>query len=122
VSRVPFQTCEPKDRFSPNLVWTFSHWKPSPDNLRVYFVHSVITTKSESVWEQGSKKNIWTENGGSCRMRSFIFCIQPEISLGWSDQWDWGGRGMWHAWERKGNVQGFGGKVRRKKTTRETEV
>jgi hypothetical protein len=29
---------------------------------------------------------------------------------------------MWHAWERKGNVQGFGGKERRKDTTQKTKA
>jgi hypothetical protein len=41
------------------------------------------------------------ENGGSCTMRSLIFCTHPKILLGRSNQGEWGGRDMWHAWERK---------------------
>jgi hypothetical protein len=43
----------------------------------------------------------WRENGGSCTMRSFIICTHPQISLGKSSQGEWGGRDMWHAWERR---------------------
>jgi hypothetical protein len=28
-------------------------------------------------------------------------CTHPQISLGRSSQGEWGGRGMWHAWERR---------------------
>jgi hypothetical protein len=38
---------------------------------------------------------------GECTMRNFIICTHPQISLGWSSQSEWGGRGMWHAWERR---------------------
>jgi hypothetical protein len=34
-------------------------------------------------------------------MRSFIFCTHPQILLGRSNQGEWGGPDMWHAWERK---------------------
>jgi hypothetical protein len=43
----------------------------------------------------------WRENGGSCTIRSFIICTHPQISLGKPSQGEWGGRGMWHAWERR---------------------
>jgi hypothetical protein len=43
----------------------------------------------------------WRENGGSCTMRNFIICTHPQISLGRSSQGEWGGQGMWHAWERR---------------------
>jgi hypothetical protein len=33
-----------------------------------------------------------------------------------------GGLGMWHAWERRENLQGFGGKARRKETTWKTKA
>jgi hypothetical protein len=32
---------------------------------------------------------------------SFIFCTYLQISLGSSNQEEWGGRGMWHAWEKR---------------------
>jgi hypothetical protein len=34
-------------------------------------------------------------------IRTFIICAHPQISRGRSNQGEWGGRGMWHAWERK---------------------
>jgi hypothetical protein len=34
-------------------------------------------------------------------MRNFIICTHPKISLGKSSQGERGGRGMWHAWERR---------------------
>jgi hypothetical protein len=43
----------------------------------------------------------WQENGGSCTVRSFIFCTHPQISLGRSNQGELGGLDMWHAWERR---------------------
>jgi hypothetical protein len=42
----------------------------------------------------------YQENGESCTVRSFIFCIPPQILLGRSNQGERGGRDMWHAWER----------------------
>jgi hypothetical protein len=33
--------------------------------------------------------------------RSFLFCTHPQISLGRSSRGECGGRGMWHAWERR---------------------
>jgi hypothetical protein len=30
-----------------------------------------------------------------------IICTHPQISLGRSSQGEWGGQGMWHAWERR---------------------
>jgi hypothetical protein len=35
------------------------------------------------------------------KLRSFIICTHPKISLGRSSQGECGGQGMWHAWERK---------------------
>jgi hypothetical protein len=49
----------------------------------------------------GPKRDEVTENGGSCTMRNFIICSHPQISLGKSSQGEWGGRGMWYAWERR---------------------
>jgi hypothetical protein len=40
-------------------------------------------------------------------MRSFIFCTPPQILLGESNQGEWGERGMWHTWERRGMGTGF---------------
>jgi hypothetical protein len=34
-------------------------------------------------------------------MRNFIVSTHPQISLGKSSQGECGGRGMWHAWERR---------------------
>jgi hypothetical protein len=41
------------------------------------------------------------ENGGSCTVRNLIICTHPQISLSKLSQDEWGGRGMWHAWERR---------------------
>jgi hypothetical protein len=38
---------------------------------------------------------------------SFIFCVHHEILLGRSNQGEWGGRDMWHAWERGETYTGF---------------
>jgi hypothetical protein len=40
-------------------------------------------------------------------MRSFIFCIPPQISLGRPSQVLWGRQGMWHAWKRTENCTRF---------------
>jgi hypothetical protein len=32
---------------------------------------------------------------------SFVICTHPQIPLGRSSQGEWGGQGMWHAWERR---------------------
>jgi hypothetical protein len=37
---------------------------------------------------------------GEPSKQSFIICTHPQISLGRSNQGEWGGQGMWHAWER----------------------
>jgi hypothetical protein len=55
-------------------------------------------------WYAGMR---WRENGGSCTMRNFIICTHPQIPLGKSSQGEWGGRGMWHAWERRENCTRF---------------
>jgi hypothetical protein len=36
-----------------------------------------------------------------------LICTHPQISLGKSSQGEWGGRGMWHAWERRENCKRF---------------
>jgi hypothetical protein len=71
-------------------------------------------------WEEyfDPRGMMWRENGGSCTVRNFIICTHPQILLGRSSQGEWGGRDMWNAWNRKESVQGFGGKARRKETTR----
>jgi hypothetical protein len=40
-------------------------------------------------------------------MRSFIFCTHPQILLGRSNQAEWGGRDMWHTWDRRENCARF---------------
>jgi hypothetical protein len=40
-------------------------------------------------------------------MRSFIIYTHPQISLDRSNQGEWGGQGMWHAWERREKCTGF---------------
>jgi hypothetical protein len=48
------------------------------------------------------------ENGESCIMGSFIICTHHQILLGRSNEGEWGGQGMWHAWEREETCTGFG--------------
>jgi hypothetical protein len=55
-------------------------------------------------------------------MRNFIICTHPQILLGKSSQDELVVRGIWHAWERRKCVQGFGGKARRKDTTWKTKA
>jgi hypothetical protein len=38
---------------------------------------------------------------------SFVICTQHQISLGTSNQGEWCGRGMWHAWMRGKTCTGF---------------
>jgi hypothetical protein len=40
-------------------------------------------------------------------MGSFIICTHHQTLLGRSNQWEWGGQGMWHAWERGETCTGF---------------
>jgi hypothetical protein len=40
-------------------------------------------------------------------MRNFIICTNHQISLGKSSQGELGGRGTWHACERRENCTGF---------------
>jgi hypothetical protein len=40
-------------------------------------------------------------------MRSFIFYTPHQILLGRSNQGEWGGRDMWHVWERRGMCTRF---------------
>jgi hypothetical protein len=40
-------------------------------------------------------------------MRSFIFCTPLKISLGRSNQGEWGGRDVWHPWEGRGMCTRF---------------
>jgi hypothetical protein len=47
----------------------------------------------------------------SCTMRSFLICTHPKILLGRSNQWEWGGRDMWHAWEKKEKCTRFWWKI-----------
>jgi hypothetical protein len=47
-------------------------------------------------------------------VRNFIICTHPQISLSKSSQ---GGRGMWHAWERREKCKRFWWETRRKETT-----
>jgi hypothetical protein len=58
------------------------------------------------------------ENGGSCTVRSLIDSTHPQTSLGRSSQ------GVGRAYGKHGrgqkSAQGFGGKARRKETTRKT--
>jgi hypothetical protein len=74
-------------------------------------------------WEEYLDQTVmeWQENGGDCNVSSFIICTHPQISLGKSSQGEWGGRDMWHAWERREKCTRFGGKDRRKEATRKTE-
>jgi hypothetical protein len=40
-------------------------------------------------------------------MRSFIYYTPSQVLLGRSNQGEYGGRDMWHAWERRGKCTGF---------------
>jgi hypothetical protein len=55
-------------------------------------------------------------------IRNLIYLLYTDTLLGRSSQGEWGGRGLWHAWEVRESVQGFVGKVRRKETTQKTEA
>jgi hypothetical protein len=57
-------------------------------------------------------------------MRNFIICTHPQRSLGKASQVkanEVGGACGTH-WRREKNVQGFGGKARRKETTLKTKA
>jgi hypothetical protein len=45
-------------------------------------------------------------------MRSFIFYIHPQMSLGKSSQGEWDGMVMWHAWERTEKYTRFWWEIR----------
>jgi hypothetical protein len=40
-------------------------------------------------------------------VRNFIICTHPQLSLGISSEGEWGGRGMWHAWQSRENFTRF---------------
>jgi alpha-glucosidase (family GH31 glycosyl hydrolase) len=40
-------------------------------------------------------------------MGSFIICTHHQILLGRSNQGEWDGQGVWHAWERAETCRGF---------------
>jgi hypothetical protein len=61
-------------------------------------------------------------NGENCKMGSFMICTHHQILLGRSNTGEWGGRGMWHAWERREIVHGFGRKARKKETIRKSKA
>jgi hypothetical protein len=69
-----------------------------------------------------SERDEVTGNGGSCTMSSFIFCTHIQISLGRSVKENEVGRVHGTCGRGKKSVQGFGGKARRKETTRKTKV
>jgi hypothetical protein len=54
----------------------------------------------------------------SCTVGSFLICTHHQILLGRSNQGEWGGQCMWHAWER--GVQSSGGKAWGRETTWKT--
>jgi hypothetical protein len=58
-------------------------------------------------WPSRYLYDLLLENGVSATMRSFIICVHPKILLGRSSQRELGGRGIWHAWERRESVQSF---------------
>jgi hypothetical protein len=69
----------------------------------------------------GPKRDEVTENGGSCKMRNFIICTHPQISLGKSRRMRWAGHVARMREERKVyNV--FVGEARRKETTGKTKA
>jgi hypothetical protein len=50
------------------------------------------------------------ETVGTCTLRRFVIFTYPQISLVISNQVEWGGRGIWHAQERREKCISFGGK------------
>jgi hypothetical protein len=48
------------------------------------------------------------------------FVLIQKMLLGRSNQGEWGGRDMWHAWSRWRTCTGFWCKARRKETTWKT--
>jgi hypothetical protein len=54
-------------------------------------------------------------------MRNFIF-THPQISLGKSSQGEWGGQGMWHAWERREKCTRFWWEIPKERDRLEDQV
>jgi hypothetical protein len=63
-----------------------------------------------------------SEKNRNCTMMSFIIFTHPQISLGRLNQGKWVNRARSIHGTREKIVQGFGGKVGRKETTRKTEA
>jgi hypothetical protein len=84
------------------LKYCIPRWSLIPTIREEYrlreFENSVLRRKF------GPKRDEVQDNGGSCTVRSFIFCTQLQILLGRSRQEEWGGRSMWHAWETREKV------------------
>jgi hypothetical protein len=76
------------------------------------FLCIIITLFKEYFDLRGKKKR---DNGESCTMGSFTICTHRQILLGRSNQGEWGGRVIWHTWERGEKcIVFFGGEARRK--------
>jgi hypothetical protein len=76
-------------------------WPPRSPDLTVpdFFLSKVYATRPHCTQELNDRIIEGTAiiNGA---LLSFIFCTHSQMSLGRWSQWEWGGRGMWHAWER----------------------
>jgi hypothetical protein len=66
----------------------------------------------------GTKRDEVTGEWRKLHNEELHILYSSPMPLGRSNQEELDGRGMWHAWERGGKYTGFGGKDRRKETTR----
>jgi hypothetical protein len=82
---------------------------PNPDISLIYLKKIDWGSLRTGFWEEylDLRGMRWQENGGSCTVRNVIIFTHPHISLGRSSQDEWGGRVMWHAWERRENCTMF---------------
>jgi hypothetical protein len=55
----------------------------------------------------GPKRDEVTGEWRKLHSESFIIWTRHQISLSRSNQGEWGGRGMWHAWQRGQTCTGF---------------
>lgn len=66
--------------------------------------HIKRRTQIEVLWEQNAGENVCTKKDemtgdtGNCIIRSYITLTQ-QVWLGWSNQRERSGQGMWHVWD-----------------------
>jgi hypothetical protein len=115
--------------WSQTLVRKYVAGTNSEYNARLYFPLNNEESRLDSCscvcWDHGELFLHRTTNVVNCQASEVsasgdLFCTYL-LLLGRSNQGEWGGRGMWHAWDRRGKCTGFGGKARRKDTTWKTK-